>query len=119
MDHLVGQLERVRWKMPDSRQFASEERWGPMAVFPAPRPTGEPPGPGRGPMQLADAVGWLCLIGCWRNGAEGGRMSLSTELSWPLLCFASAQPWGRTKSKIRLRERITNGSGDALSKPES
>ena len=72
MDHLVGQLERVRWKMPHSRQFASEERWGPMAVFPAPRPTGEPPGPGRGSMQLADAVGWLCLMGCWRNGAEGG-----------------------------------------------
>jgi len=36
-----------------------------------------------------------------------------------LWCFARAEPWGCTNSKIRLRERITNGSGDALSKPES
>ena len=52
---------------------------------------------------------------------EGGRAYRRRRhgVQRMLWCFASAQPWGRTKLKIRLRERITNGPGDALSKPES
>ena len=82
MDHLVGQLGWVGWRMPHFRPFASEEIWGPLVMFTATDVGSEPSRLAYD--QYALMVERSGLVGRFggRYRAEGGRSSLSTTSPW-------------------------------------